>query len=149
MNLKIFVIYMVSVLTLTACESNSSVPRSVQNPINTESVTEPIPEVKTPDGKIITLVPMLMDLPSSQLNKVAQTPIIIASDTEISLENPKELKYIFYKKNELDGPLYGEWENITEQMPAKGSIKVPTEKGTFDVLLSTDMKSYLFAIEVR
>jgi hypothetical protein len=93
-----------------------------------------------------------MGLPSSQLDKVALTTTVIASDTDISiyLENTEEFRYIFYKRNELDGPLYGEWENTTELMqPASDSIKVPTEKGTFVGLLSTDTKSYFFAIDVR
>ncbi|NQX60600.1 hypothetical protein [Paenibacillus qinlingensis] len=53
MNLKFFIIFLTSLLTLTACVSNSSVRAPVQNSINItdESDTETIPEVKAPDGK--------------------------------------------------------------------------------------------------
>jgi hypothetical protein len=155
MNLNFFIIFLTSLLTLTACVSNSSVP---QKPIvKTESVTETLPEIKTPDGRIINLLRTLIDLPSSEMNKVALTPTVIASDTDISihLENAEEFNYIFYKRNELNGALYGQWENTTELMPVRDlKFKVPTEKGKFVGLLSIEMKSgksasYIFAIDVR
>jgi hypothetical protein len=153
MNIKFFIIFLMSLLTLTACVSNSSVPAQVKNPIaKTESVTETTPEVKTPDGKIITLLQVSDDLPSTEANKVALTPTVIAPDTDISihLENTEEFNYIFYKKNELDAT----WENTTEPMPVRNSIKIPTEKGTFVVCLAIVMKSgksakYFFGIDVR
>lgn len=50
MNLKFFIIFLTSLLTLTACVSTSSVQ---QNPIvKTESVTETFPEKMTSDGGI-------------------------------------------------------------------------------------------------
>jgi hypothetical protein len=152
MNLKFLVVFFTSFFALTACLSNTSAP--AQNSIaKGASVIKPAPEVKTPDGKIISLLQVSDDLPSTEANKVALTPTVVTpnSDISIHLENTEEFNYILYKKNELDG---GAWENITGPMPVRNSIKVPKEKGTFVVCLAIVMKSgktakYFFAIDVH
>ncbi|NQX60599.1 hypothetical protein [Paenibacillus qinlingensis] len=87
------------------------------------------------------------------MNKAALTPTVFAPNTDISihLENTEEFNYIINKKSEI----YNfSWEPVTELMPMRGNIKVPSEKGIFVGLLAIVMKSgksarCFFAIDVR
>lgn len=112
----------------------------------------PVPEIKTSDGKAIHASFVSMDRSSTELNKFAENAAVVHPGSKIAVKLGDAVAVtmsIFSKSTEESWTWKGsDKETITN------SLKVPNEVGTYVIELeakrkSEEMKSYYFAVKVR